>query len=198
LKIGKISIVTPITSTEGAIAAVFAVLMGERLGGATAVLLIVIAVGVLAASSGETAGASGAHPARATALAVTAAFMFGASLFATGRVSQDLPLAWALLPPRLVGVIAVSLPLLARRRLLMPRTAVPFVVGAGLSEILGSACFSLAARHGIAIAAVLGSQFATLAILASYVFFHERLRRAQMVGVVAVLVCVAALTVVRA
>jgi drug/metabolite transporter (DMT)-like permease len=198
LKIGKISIVTPITSTEGAIAAVFAVLEGERLGGATAILLVLIALGVLIASSGETAGAPGAHPVRATGLAIFAAFMFGASLFATGRVSQALPISWALLPPRLVGIVAVSIPLLARRQLRIQRPAVPFVVVAGLSEIAGSTAFAFSARHGIAIAAVLGSQFATLAIVASYFLFHERLRRLQVAGVVAVLVCVAVLTAVRA
>jgi drug/metabolite transporter (DMT)-like permease len=198
LKIGKISIVTPITSTEGAIAAVFAVVEGERLGGATASLLVLIAVGVLIASSGETADAPGAHPVRATSLAIFAAVMFGASLFATGRVSQALPISWALLPPRLVGVVAVSIPLLARRQLRIERRAVPFVVLAGLSEIAGSTAFSFSARHGIAIAAVLGSQFATLAIIASYFLFRERLRRLQVAGVVAVLVCVAVLTAVRA
>ena len=47
---GKVSIVAPITSTEGAIAAVLAVATGEALGAPSAVLLAGIAIGVVLAS----------------------------------------------------------------------------------------------------------------------------------------------------
>ena len=47
---GKVSIVAPITSTEGAIAAVLAVATGEALGVPSAVLLTAIAIGVVLAS----------------------------------------------------------------------------------------------------------------------------------------------------
>src|SRR5262245_1835461 len=47
---GKVSIVAPISSTEGAIAAVLAVLTGEALGVGSAVLLAAIAIGVVLAS----------------------------------------------------------------------------------------------------------------------------------------------------
>lgn len=198
LRIGKVSIVTPITSTEGAIAAVFAVLEGERLGTATAVLLALIVAGVILASSGETADAPGAHPARATALAACGAVMFGATLFATARVSQSLPIAWALLPPRVVGLVVLAAPLLARRSLALPRAAVPLVVVAGLCEVVGIASYSVGARHSIAVSAVLASQFAVLSILGSYVLFRERLRTLQIAGVVTVVLCVAVLTAVRA
>jgi len=198
LRVGKISIITPITSTEGAIAAVLAVAAGERLGAPTAVLLCVMAVGVVLASRGEDRGAPGAHPRQATMFAAGAALIFGCGLYATGRASQALPLVWTLLPPRLIGVLALTLPLLVRRRLGVPRSALPYVVLSGLCEVAGFASYALGARHGIAIAAVLAAQFAAFSVVASYILFHERLRPLQLTGIATIAVAVAVLTAVRA
>src|SRR4051794_32688731 len=82
LRIGKASIVSPITSTEGAIAALAAVAEGEHLGAATAVLLAVIVAAVIVASRGEDRTVPGAHTLRASMFAGSAALMFGAGLFA--------------------------------------------------------------------------------------------------------------------
>jgi drug/metabolite transporter (DMT)-like permease len=198
LRVGKVSIITPITSTEGAIAAVLAVAAGERLGATTAVLLGVMVLGVLLASRGEDHGAPGAHPRQATLFASGAALVFGCGLYATGRASQSLPLVWAVLPPRLLGVVALTLPLLARRRLAIPRGAVPYVVLSGLCEVVGFASYALGSRHGIAIAAVLAAQFAAFAVVASFILFHERLRPQQLAGIATIVVAVAVLTAARA
>ncbi len=196
MRIGQVSITAPITSTEGAIAALLAVVTGESLRASSAVLLAGVVAGVVLASLAHSS--TGAHPPRATLLAGGAAMLFGAGLFATARVSQSLPLAWALLPPRLVGVAAVTLPLLARGRLRIPRRALPFVVVSGLCEVAGFASYAVGSRHEIAIAAVLASQFAALTAVAAYVLFHERLRRVQLAGIVTIMVCVAVLTGLRA
>lgn len=50
LVIGRVSIVTPIVSTEGGLAALASVFLGEALGVPTAIVLAVIAVGVVLAS----------------------------------------------------------------------------------------------------------------------------------------------------
>jgi drug/metabolite transporter (DMT)-like permease len=68
------------------------------------------------------------------------------------------------------------------------------VVYAGFAEVLGFVCFAVGARESVAIAAVLGSQFAAVASVAAYVLLRERLTRLQLVGVVTILVGVAALT----
>ena len=86
MRVGKVSIVAPITSTEGAIAALLAVATGEALGGLSAALLAAMAVGVVLASLTQASG--GDHPMRASLLAVGAAACFGGSLFATAKVSH--------------------------------------------------------------------------------------------------------------
>ena len=196
---GKVSIVAPISSTEGAIAALLAVATGEALGVSSAILLALIVGGVVLASlaSADDEG-GGAHPVGASLLAAAAACTFGVGLFATARVSNALPLVWAVIPPRLLGVAVVALPLLLARRVRIEAAAVPLVLVSGVCEVAGFASYSLGARHSVAVSAVLGSQFAAFAALAAFVLFRERLRLAQIIGITVIAVCVALLSAIRA
>jgi drug/metabolite transporter (DMT)-like permease len=198
LRRGKVGIVAPVVSTEGSIAAAIAVVAGERLGAASGVLLAVIATGVvLAALAPEELPVEGERKGASVGLAVLAATLFGLSLFAIGRLGDSLPVAWALLPPRVVGLATVTLPLAATKRLRLTRRALPLVVVAGLAEVGGFAFFVAGARHGLAVTAVVASQFAALATIGAYLLFHERLTGRQLAGVGLVVIGVAALTVLR-
>jgi uncharacterized membrane protein len=195
---GKVSIVAPISSTEGAIAALLAVATGEALGVSSAILLALIAAGVVLASLTSSGDAGGGHTVEATLLAAAAACSFGVGLFATARVSNALPLVWAVIPPRVLGVAVVALPLLVARRARIEAAAVPLVLTSGVCEVAGFTAFSLGARHGVAVSAVLASQFAAFAALAAFVLFRERLRGAQILGITLIAVCVALLSAIRA
>jgi drug/metabolite transporter (DMT)-like permease len=196
LRVGKVSIVAPITSTEGAIAAVLAIATGEAIGVATGLVLVVIASGVALASVAPSGGSG--NQLRAPLLAAAAALCFGAVLYSTGRLSEALPLVWAIIPGRFLGVAAVALPLVAARRLRLTRAALPLVITAGLCEVIGFASFAVGARHSIAITAVLASQFAALTVLAAFVLFRERITRLQLAGVAAIALGVAVLTALQA
>jgi drug/metabolite transporter (DMT)-like permease len=96
LRIGKVGLVGPISSTEGAVTAVIAVIAGEQLAPGAGVALAAIAVGVaLAAVSRADEDEARRSDFRAALLAAGAALSFGFSLYATGRVGQDLGIAWA-------------------------------------------------------------------------------------------------------
>ncbi len=195
LRRGKVGLVTPVTSTEGAIAAVLALAAGEALGGASAGLLAIVALGVvLAGVAPEEPTADQQRTSGVFWLAALAALSFGIGIFATGHLSASLPVGWAVLPPRLVGVVAVTLPLAMSRRLRLTRSALPLVVFTGIAEVLGFVCYAVGARHSVAIAAVLGSQFAAVASVAAFLFLRERLTRLQLAGVVLIVAGVAALT----
>lgn len=196
---GKVGLVAPILSTEGAIAAVIAVTQGETLGATSAVLLVIIVSGVvLAGLAPETAPVEGERKVYAVLLASAAAVAFGVSLYATGHLSSRLPLPWVLLPPRVIGVLAVTIPLAAARRLRLTRRALPLVITAGLTEVLGFSSYTWGARQGIAVAAVLVSQFAAISGIAAYLLFRERLTRLQIGGVSVIIVGVTVLSAVRA
>jgi drug/metabolite transporter (DMT)-like permease len=199
LRIGKVGIVSPLASTEGAIAALLAVLAGEALGIPTALLLILIALGiVLAAHPAEEHQVDHLQPGKATLMAIGAAATFGVGLYASGRVSDLLPVAWVILPARVLGTVFVALPIAVQGKLRLTREAAPLVAVAGLCEITGMASYAIGARHGIAVAAVLASQFAAVAAIGAYVMFHERLSRVQRTGAIVILVGVAFLTGINA
>ncbi len=195
LRIGKVGVVGPIASTEGAVAALISVAAGERLAPGAGVALAAITVGVaLATRSTADRGDTRRSDSRAALLAAGAALSFGLSLYATGRVGRELGIAWAVLPPRVVGVAAIAIPLAVMGRWRLPRAALPLVVVCGLCEVLGFASFALGARHGLAVSAVLASQFAAIAAVVAYFAFNERLARVQVIGVTTIVVGVSVLS----
>lgn len=226
LAVGKVGIVAPIVATEGAIAALIAVALGDELGLAAALLLTVIVLGVVLSSieparpdviAGDLEIAADAlegpptaegeimravatsvpeNTRRAVVLAVTAAVIFGVGLVATGRAAVDVPPIWVAIAVRLVGLVVVVAPLVLQRRLVLTRAALPLVIIAGLGEIIGSTLSAWGAASNIAIAAVLGSQFAAIAAVLAFFLFGERLSRTQVIGVVLIVGGVTALAAI--
>jgi drug/metabolite transporter (DMT)-like permease len=213
LRIGKVSIVAPIVATEGAVAALIAVAIGDQIGVVAGLMLAVIAVGVVLSTlepgrADVPAGdfdlvadaidgppapdqtlrtATGERPIdarRAALLSVGAALVFGVGLVAAGRAAPLVPVAWVALSARLVGIVVVVIPLVLQGRLRVTRAALPLVVIAGVGEVFGSMLSAWGSRDSIAITAVMGSQFAAFAAVAAYVLFGERLGRRQIAGVV--------------
>jgi drug/metabolite transporter (DMT)-like permease len=102
------------------------------------------------------------------------------------------------LSARLVGAFALALPLALTGRLRYSSAVAPLLLISGVCEVLGFLSYTAGARHGIAIAAVISSQFGTLAAIAGYLLFRERLSQLQLAGVVLVVISVAALSALRA
>jgi drug/metabolite transporter (DMT)-like permease len=211
LRRGKVAVVGPIISTEGAIGAVLAILAGDPVTAAAAALLAIIAAGVVLTSMEQASARvtaegdprpnpdeSGRSAAVTAALALGAAALFGLNLFLTSRIATSLPVAWSMLPARVAGVIAVSVPLILSGRLRLTRAAAPFVVIVGVFEVVGIAAFAFASRDSAPVASVISSQFAGIAAVFAFLRFGERLGRIQVVGVVVIATGVAALAAVRA
>jgi drug/metabolite transporter (DMT)-like permease len=220
LRIGKVGPVLALASTEGAIAAVVAVIAGERLTIPAALMLGVIAVGiaVVALATGDAAEAAGDHGVAATAGAAgaspvlrpghsaerqaalfgtVAAIAFGFSIYGTAQAGMSLPIIIAIMPARVAGVALVFVPMALTDRLRITRRAAPLVVITALCEVLGNVAYVVGARQSIAIAAVLACQYAAVGAVAAFFLFRERLSRLQRSGVVAIAVGVAVLTAAR-
>lgn len=187
---GKVGVITPIVSSEGAVATVIAVIAGLELSLRVAVLLLVVTLGVILASAHPDPpdGSSRATEVRSALLALPAAVLFGINLYVTARVGREVPVVWVLLPARLLGTVLLTAPLAVRHQLRPPGSAWPLVLGAALAEVIGIASYTLGARHQIAIAAVIASQFAALAAVGAYFVFDERLTKLQLAGLVVVLI----------
>ena len=194
-RVGKVGVITPILATEGALAAVIASILGESIAPLVAFLLLLIVGGVvLAAIAPDPAPLDHERPVVAVLLATGGAVVFGISLYAAGRLSGDLPISWVLLPARLVGVLALTIPLALTRRLNLTRRTAPLVAGMGVLEVVGFTSFAIGAQYQVAITSVLASQFAPIAAIMAFVLFKERLGRLQITGVAIIVVGVAALT----
>ena len=198
---GKVGIAAPIASTEGAIAALIAVLVGEAIAPSALLVMAVIVVGVVLATldlSGADDGQPGVTPVF-LALIIPVAIVFGIGLYAGGRVAGTVPAGWLISASRVVGVILVSLPMAvgARHRLRVPRAAWPWLIATAAAEVIGYWTYLMGARVSISVTAVLASQFAAIAVVGGYLLFGERLSRVQRGGVVLICVGVAALAVLR-
>ena len=131
-------------------------------------------------------------------LAGLTALLFGVSLYAAGRAGAELPSSWVALSARVIGTLGIALPLALQGRLEMAPGAGRLVIASGVCEVLGFYFFIWGSRHGLAIAAVLSSQFAALSAVTAYFLFGERLSRIQLTGVAAVIIGVAVLSGLQA
>ena len=82
----------------------------------------------------------------------------------------------------------MAAPLAATSRLRITRRALPLVVAGGICEVAGFSLFTVSARHGIAVTAVLASSFPALSAFAAYVLFREKLGRLQIAGAATIVI----------
>jgi drug/metabolite transporter (DMT)-like permease len=195
LRLGKVGVVAPIASTEGAIAAVISIALGEQLTAGVAVCLIVVACGVvLVTMRGR---ASDVHL-RPSMYALGASCLFGVNLVASSRAGDVLGPLWTILVARIVGVSLIALPLILRGSLRSPGRAWWMVAFSAAAEVLGFTFYVIGSHHGVAIPAVLGSQFAAVATIGSFVIFGERISRRQIAGATVIVIGVSALAALQA
>lgn len=194
---GQVSIAAPILSTDGAVSALIAVLLGEAMSLPIAAVLGLIAVGIALAARGRDDGrVDPAAARRSVLLALAGSVVLGLALYATARLGP-LGLGAAVLPSRAVGTFLLAIPLAMRARLPMTRRAAPLVLVSGLGEVIGVSAYVLGAADSIAVTAVLASQFASVAAICGFVLFGERPARTQVVGIIVIALGVAALAWLR-
>ena len=195
---GKVGVVVAITSTEGAIAAIIGFLLGAPFG-------LLPALGIALATAGVAAVGLGRHSAdtaesvrdsrRAAVNASVAAAVFGSSLYVSGDVASRVGPPWVVMGARWLGILTMALPQLARGKFSAARPAMFFGLLAGALESCGFLGFLWGAQTNIGIAAVVATQYATIATLISWLVLKERLSRIQVGGIAAVVVGVVVLSV---
>jgi drug/metabolite transporter (DMT)-like permease len=185
LRRGQVSVVVPISSTEGAIAAMLAATTGSHLPPAGWVALAILIAGVvITVRSQWSAGNASNTQLKPVGLAAVAAVCFGTGLFLQGLGGQHAPVALAVAPPSMLGTLLVALPMVSRRRLASPRGSSGWLVGVAVAELLGFVSYILGARHSVPIAAVLSAQYATLSVLVGVTALRERMAPAQVIGLI--------------
>jgi drug/metabolite transporter (DMT)-like permease len=196
LRLGKVGVVAPIGSTEGAFAAVLSVtLLGQTLAPGVAAALCVVVAGVLIVTFH---GSLEDIHLRPSLYALGSAVLFGVGLVASAQAGDHLGPFWTILVARIAGLAFAVAPLAARRSLPPPGPALRLVLYSGVAEVVGFAAYIIGSQHGVAVPAVLASQFAAVAAIGSYLLFGERLARRQLAGAGLIMLGVAAVAGLQA
>jgi drug/metabolite transporter (DMT)-like permease len=196
LRIGKVGVVAPIGATEGAFAAVIAVvLLDEHLTRGVAAALLVVTLGiVLVTFHGRLADLH----LRPSVYAIAAALVFGFGLVASSKAGAAVGPLWTILVARLVGCLLVALPLALRGSLrLPPRRPLGMAVYSGVGEVVGFVGYIAGSQSSIAVCAVIASQYAAVAAIGGYLAFGERLNRLQVIGGVVLMAGITAVAAIR-
>ena len=188
LRGGNLSVVTPLAGLQGAVAAAIAVALGERLDVLTALGLTLAVVGGLLAAVGRRS-ATGHRGTAGAGWALLTAAVFGISLVLYGRASAVSPVS-AVAASRTV-TFALLVPFALRSGLRVPARLRANAVGVGFLEAGGFLLLVWAlARGPVAVASVLGAQFATFAVVLGLVVLRERPAPRQLFGVLCTIVAI--------
>ena len=169
-------------------------LLGESLSTAAVVALAVVCFGVVASTRAPSS--HGRLTAAAIAFGLLGSVSFG-STFVLGGHAAALGVAWTLLCSRATGVVAMT-PFALARRTPLPRGSLRILALMAIGDVGGYGFLLLGAADSIAIASVIASQYALIAVVLSRFAFHERLSRFQAVGIALTMVGVAAVSLVGA
>jgi len=199
--LAKVGLVSAIVSTNGTIAALVSVLLlGEALPPAAIVATLVVATGVALAALREGDPATGPRGGSDRLGAVYA--LLGACGFASavlcGAQAETLDPIWVVAGGRLVGLVAVTLPIaLAGRLPRLNREILPYAIGSPLLDAAGFAALLIGSQDGVAIPAVLSTLSAVFLALVGHLVFRERMSRLQWAGALTTLAGVATLAATR-
>jgi drug/metabolite transporter (DMT)-like permease len=198
MQYGRVGLVTATISSQGAFASIYAAIGGETLHP-----LAFVAIAVSAAGTFVLIGAGGSvappHERRGILLALGGACFTGLSLFAASRGGSGIGADWVVTCVRISSVGMVTAPLLATGRLRSARGVVRPMLIASVGEVAAFIAYIEASnRIGVAVPAVIASQFALTAATVGWFALGERLGPRQIAGAVAILAGVTALTILQA
>lgn len=196
LEHGTVSVAMPIVAVSGGMAALISVALGERLAVLSSVGLVVLTLGLVALLAGPpAANVPAGRWAWSIAFAFASAATAGIALYGGAVAAGWIGTAGLVAAMRSVGVLVLGGPLLARGQFRLPGRIWPFVLFSGIADAtaLGAVVYA-GARDGVAVPAVLSSQFAAVAAIVGIVHLGERLTRAQVAGVLAILAGIAAVS----
>ena len=198
MQYGRVGLVSATISSQGAFAAIYAAIGGESLHPLSFVAIAVSAVGtfVLIGAGGPVAPP---RERRGILLALGAACFTGLSLYAASRGGSGIGADWVVACVRISSVAFVLVPLAATRRLKSPRGVVVPTLIAGVGEVAAFGAYIAASdRIGVAVPAVIASQFALIAATVGWFVLGERLGRGRSRAPASILAGVTALTILQA
>ena len=185
LSIGTMSVVAPISATAVAVPVFWGLATGDDPGAVALAGIVLAAVGIVLASREDSIDTTEQNAMRTSVLlALGAALGFGI-FFTTIDSASDASVPWALL---LARGVSVSLCMLALVRLggrrVPARPDAGQIVAIGALDVGANMLYAVATTEGLlSIVAVLSSLYPVTTVILAWLLLHERLARAQQIGV---------------
>ena len=193
---GAMSVVAPISATAAVIPVTVGLAGGDRPSSlqVTGAALALVGV-VLASREAREAGNGGGRMAAGVGLALLAALGFGFFFVAIDAASEE-DVLWAILVNRIAGVAFLTAAAVALRPALTAgREHLGGLVAVGTLDIGANTLFAAASQQGLlSLVGVAGSLYPVVTVGLARLVLHERIARAQQVGVVATLFGVVLIT----
>jgi drug/metabolite transporter (DMT)-like permease len=184
LKVGRMSVVAPVTAVCSiAVPVLVALGLGERPGlPATAGIAVAIVSVALISRQQDPQGQALAKD-RSVAIALASGVAIGAFFVCLARAGDASGL-WPLLVARAASTVALAVAArLAGISLAVPRGVLPVVVACGAIDVLANALYLVAVRQGpLGLVATLASLYPASTVLLARLVLGERLRPLQSVG----------------
>jgi drug/metabolite transporter (DMT)-like permease len=198
LAIGTMSIVAPVSATGAAVPVLVGLARGEHPGAVQLAGIALAFAGIVLASREESREAAQRGRA-ALGLAILAALGFGTWFAGIDRATELAGVTWTVLLTRVVQAALLLVGALVLRPGGVGGTTflrgVAPLLAIGALDVLANGLYALATQHGLlSVVAVLGSLYPAMTVVLARTILHERVTRAQEVGIVAILAGVAAIS----
>jgi drug/metabolite transporter (DMT)-like permease len=190
---GTMSVLAPTTAVcAAAVPVLVGVALGDRIGAAAAVGILVALVAVVLVAAEDGLGALRSARPEGLLPALGAGLLFGLFFVLLDQTSAASGL-WPLTGARTASAVLVGAgALLTRRTVRVPRPVLPVVLLAGVGDMGANALFLLATQRGgqLAIVGVLASLYPVSTVVLAQVVLRERLVATQVSGLVATVAAV--------
>ena len=182
LSSGRMGVVSPISSLSVLIPLFFAlVIKGDHLSAPVTMGVVAAIIGGFLASGPEI---SQGLPFRPVLLALGAALGFGSALTFMAIGSQDSSLLTMTTMRATTFIVSIAYLIKVRDSGGVSRKDIPLLAAIGIADFSANLLLGVATTKGlVSIAMVLGSLYPIATAVLAYIFLHERLHKAQYVGV---------------
>jgi drug/metabolite transporter (DMT)-like permease len=190
LATGRMGVVSPISAMSGLVPVLYAVIfLGERFNTLVTIGVILALLGAFLASGPEV---SQGLPLKPIALAVGAAFGFGAALTFMAQGSESSALMTMVAMRGATFFISVVILFRLRGTGGMGKTHIPLLIFIGVADFSANLILGVATTKGlVSLAMVFGSLFPIMTALLAFKYLNERLHKVQYAGIICAVVGVA-------
>lgn len=197
MRIGRISLVAPISATAAVVPVVYGLATGEALTLVQCLGVGLALAGVILAST-ERGPSRSAHVAAGVVFALVAATAGGVNIVFLDAASPGGVLSTLVIQRITIAVLAITAATALSTRVRLPSMILPAIAAIGVVDVVATGCFAAATTRGrLSVVSVLAALYPAVTVILAALLLRERVTRTQRAGIVLALVAVVLLVGAR-